>query len=115
MIELSIAIQHTPSRADRRIWVQSMLKQLGSEDPNIPITLVSDTQLEGCWPTHRRALEAAGEASHHLVLQDDVGLCRDFIKSVKGVIRVRPANLIALYTNSESVLAAKARGHSWIE
>lgn len=115
MTELSIAIQHTPSRADRRMWVQSMLKQLRSENPNIPIALIRDTQLEGCWPTYRRALEAAGEASHHVVLQDDVGLCKDFIKSVEGVIRVRTGNLIALYTNAESVFAARARGESWIE
>lgn len=115
MIELSIAIQHTPSRVDRRKWVQAMLNQLRIENPNIPIVLVEDTQHKGCWPTYRRALEAAGDVSHHLVLQDDLGLCKDFIQSVKEVIRARPDNLIALYTNSASVLMARDRGESWIE
>jgi hypothetical protein len=115
MTRLSIAIQHTPSRADRRMWVRSMVEQLRSEDSSVPVALVADAKGEGCWPTYRRSLEAAGEASHHLVLQDDVGLCKDFIRSVEGVIRARPGNLIALYTNAESVAAARNRGESWIE
>src|SRR5580765_4948671 len=100
MIDLSIAIQHTPSRADRRRWAQTMIDQLRSEDPDIPLAIIEDTRLDGCWPTYRRALEAAGSASHHLVLQDDLGLCRDFVRSVKELIRIRPTNLIALYTNA---------------
>lgn len=115
MSDLSIAIQHTPTHADRRQWVQAMVGQLGSEDPNVPIVIVEDTDEEGCWPTHRRALEATHEAPHHLVLQDDLGLCRDFIASVREIIRVRPTNLVALYTNSASVFKARQRGESWIE
>jgi hypothetical protein len=115
MRDLSIAIQHTPHLDDRRRWARAMIDQLRSENPDIPIAVVEDNKLEGCWPTYRRALEAAGTASHHLVLQDDLGLCRDFIRSVKEVIRVRPANLIALYTNASAVFAARERGESWIE
>lgn len=115
MTDLSIAIQHTPTWPDRRRWVQAMIKQLRSENASIRIELIEDAQLEGCWPTYRRALEAAGDASHHLVLQDDLGLCRDFIRSVERVIPARPNNLIALYTNSESVFTARDRGESWVE
>jgi hypothetical protein len=115
MIELSIAIQHTPSRADRRKWVRKMIEQLRAESPETLIALVEDTRREGCWPTYRRALEAAGDVSHHLVLQDDLELCKDFIQSVKEIIRARPDNLIALYTNADSVLTARQRGQSWVE
>jgi hypothetical protein len=61
MTDLSIAIQHTPSRPDRRRWVHAMIKQLRNENASIPIALIEDSQLEGCWPTYRRALEAAGD------------------------------------------------------
>ena len=114
MSDLSIAIQHTPHYSNRREWLRAMVLQLRAEDPHIPLTIAEDTDAEGCWPTHRRAL-TAGAASHHLVLQDDIGLCRDFIASVKKVIQVRPHNLIALYTNAAAVLKARAKGHSWIE
>src|SRR5262245_28124272 len=102
MIDISIAIQHTPNRPDRRQWAQAMIEQLRNEDPGVRLEVIEDTELEGCWPTYRRALEAAGDASHHLVLQDDLRLCKDFIQSVKEVIRVRPANLLALYTNARA-------------
>ena len=115
MSKISIAIQHTPSRTDRRRWVQAMLAQLRSESTDLPVALVEDPGLAGCWPTYRRALEAAGDAPHHLVLQDDLELCRDFTKAVEEVIRVRPENVIALYTNAESVLKARELGESWIE
>lgn len=115
MTGFSIAIQHSPNHADRRVWTQAMVEQLYRENPSIPVAVIKDTQREGCWPTYRRALDAACGASHHLVLQDDLRLCRDFIRSVEGLIRARPRNLIALYTNANSVLTARDRGESWIE
>jgi hypothetical protein len=115
MGELSIAIQHTPSRAERRFWTGVMIRQLQDEKPSVPVSVIEDTRLEGCWPTHRRALEAARDVSHHVVLQDDLGLCRDFIASVKEVIKARPGNLIALYTNSPAVFRARSRRESWVE
>lgn len=115
MTDLSIAIQHAPHRADRRKWVRTMVAQLRKENPDIPLAVINDSHQEGCWPTYRRALEAACGSSHHLVLQDDLGLCRDFIGSVREVIRARPGNLIALYTNSRSVSTARLRGESWVE
>ncbi len=115
MTELSIAIQHAPHRADRRKWVRTMVAQLRKENLDIPLAVIEDSHQEGCWPTYRRALEAACGTSHHLVLQDDLGLCRDFIGSVKEVIRARPVNLIQLYTNSRSVFTARLRGESWVE
>jgi hypothetical protein len=92
-----------------------MVAQLRKENPDIPLRVVEDTHQEGCWPTYRRALEAACGSSHHVVLQDDVGLCRDFIGSLREVIRARPANLITLYTNSRSVFRARQRGETWVE
>ncbi|HEX8150549.1 MAG TPA: hypothetical protein VF591_25420 [Pyrinomonadaceae bacterium] len=115
MNDLSIAIQHAPGRADRRQWAQSMIAQLRREEPGLPVKLVADARLEGCWPTYRRALEAAGGAGHHVVLQDDLALCGDFVGSVRAVVRARPDSLVALYTNADSVYRARARGESWIE
>lgn len=114
-MEFSIAIQHAPQCTDRRDWVEAMVAQLRSENPKVPVTVVEDSHGEGCWPTYRRALQAASDGSHHLVLQDDIELCRDFIASVKEVIRARPGNLIALYTNARAVFRARARGESWVE
>lgn len=115
MTNFTIAIQHTPQRADRRQWLQAMVDQLRAEDPAVSVAVVQDTRGEGCWSTYRRGLQLAGNAAHHLMLQDDLGLCTDFIHSVAGVIRARPNNLVALYTNSKTVAAVRERGESWLE
>jgi hypothetical protein len=115
MAEFTIAIQHTPHRDDRRRWVRRMLAQLRAEHPGASVTVVEDTHGEGCWSTYRRALEVAGDAHHHLMLQDDLGLCADFIRSVADVIRARPSNLIALYTNAKTAAAVRERGEAWLE
>lgn len=115
MTDLSIAIQHAPGWADRRRWARAMVAQLRRESRSTPVEVIADVRQEGCWPTYRRALEAAGGSGHHLVLQDDLALCRDFIGSVRAVIRACPESLVALYTNASSVLEARARGESWLE
>jgi len=115
MEDLSIAIQHTPDYAERRLWVKSVIEQLRAEEPGVPVKVIKDSKGEGCWPTYLRALKANKGASHHLVLQDDLALCQDFIASVMEVIRARPENLIALYTNSRLVFTARHRREAWIE
>lgn len=114
-IDLSIAIQHTPGYSDRSRWVESILKQLRAEKPTVGLTVIEDKKREGGWPTLLRTLEAASGATHHLTLNDDVSLCKDFVASVEEVIRARPNNLIALYTNSRVVFTARHRRESWIQ
>jgi hypothetical protein len=114
-VDLSIAIQHTPDNADRRTWVECILKQLAAERPALRVEVVEDRKREGSWPTFLRTLKAASGATHHLMLNDDVSLCKEFVTSVEGVIRARPNNLISLYTNSQWVFTARHRREAWIE
>ena len=114
-IDFSIAIQHTPGHADRQRWVESILTQLRAEKPDIPVEVIEDRKREGCWPTYLRSLNAAGAASHHLVLQDDITLCKDFVASVREVIRARPNDVISLFTTSPFVFTARHRRESWIQ
>jgi hypothetical protein len=114
-LDFSIAIQHTPDDGDRRRWLKSILEKLRAEQPTVAVEVIKDQKRDGCWPTLLRCLEAAHGASHHLVLQDDITLCQDFLAAVREVIRARPNQLISLYTNSRCVFAARQRGESWIE
>lgn len=114
-LDFTVAIQHTPDRADRRKWVKSVVKRMRAERSDIAIDVVEDKKREGCWPTYLRCLEVASSASHHLVLQDDVTVCKDFLGCVGEVIQARPRNLISLYTGSPQVYGARQRGDSWIE
>ncbi|MBC8031790.1 MAG: hypothetical protein H7Z16_17030 [Pyrinomonadaceae bacterium] len=114
-IDFSIAIQHTPAYADRRRWVESMVKKLRAEEPTLRLEVIKDKEREGSWPTYLRTLQAASGASHHLMLNDDLSLCKDFVASVREVIQARPNALISLYTNSPVVFTARRRRESWIQ
>jgi len=114
-IDFSIAIQHMPHCPERRRWLKSILRRLRAERPRIAIEVVEDKTREGCWPTYLRCLEAASGASYHLVLQDDITFCKDFVGAVAEVINARPRQLISLFTNSPAVYKARRRSETWIQ
>ena len=91
MADLSIAIQHTPAhRGAAGMGQGDGQAQIRREDANIPLAVVEDKKREGSWPTFLRTLQATSGATHHLVLNDDLALCKDFVSSVRRVIRARP-------------------------
>ena len=49
------------------------------------------------------------------MLNDDLALCKDFVTSVRRVIRARPFNLVSLYTNSRVAFTAWRKRESWIQ
>lgn len=114
MVQLSVTIQHVPWRKDRNIWTERVCDRLREEDPDLALTVVEDHERAGCWPTFRRALLAA-TGTHHVMLQDDVAICRDFLASTAAAIRARPADLLSLYTQSPMIEEARARGFAWLE
>ncbi|RLU81311.1 hypothetical protein CTZ27_32720 [Streptomyces griseocarneus] len=75
-------------------------------------------------PTTLRAARAAwaaigDDATHHLVLQDDVVLCRDFTARVEAAVREHPDTPLAFYANWNSwngaaTRAAALQGASWV-
>jgi len=92
-----------------------MLEKFRAERPDLCVDIVADTERQGSWPTYLRTLRATAGARHHLVLNDDITVCRDFLASVDKVIQARPGHIVSLYTNSPWVPTARARGQAWIE
>ena len=92
-----------------------MLEQLHDEAPDLRVNVVPDHEREGCWPTFQRSLEPIPGCSHHLVLQDDLELCADFVATLLAAIRARPGDIFNLYTSSDVAPLALARGHAWLE
>src|SRR5690349_1858425 len=111
----SVAIQHAPWATDRREWVRAIIEQLRDEAPELPVVIVADEAREGCWPTFRRALEVGQTGTHHLLLQDDLELCRDFVATVNAAIEARPHAILNLYTCSDVVPLSRERGDAWLD
>ncbi|HCT76464.1 MAG TPA: hypothetical protein DGG94_10265 [Micromonosporaceae bacterium] len=103
-MRLSIAIMYHPSRAASAETIAEQCAELAP-------ALVQDPHPHGPpspLRTAKRAWAACpGDATHHLVLQDDVVLAKDFVSHLRTIVRMRPAHGIALYVNGTS----KRNGH----
>jgi len=76
--------------------------------------VVEDWERRGPWWTARRAWMAGlrGGATHHLVLQDDVIPCRDFLEGAKAALAAVPDQPVSFYANREVVTRIRARNDS---
>ena len=92
------------------------------EYPEMNIRIVFDPDPDGPPATLRtaRAAWAAVEegATHHLVLQDDVVLCRDFPRVVAQALEVAPTGALALFASwsmetAQAIRLAALVGASW--
>lgn len=116
-MNLSIAIQTHRDRADMAAALAAQLtgvEQVFDPDP--------DGQLRSPWRTYRTALERTpSNATHRLVLQDDVTLCRDFDSVVRKAVDARPERLLVFFVGGHPVEHARRvfqacdRDESWAE
>jgi hypothetical protein len=121
LLRLSVAIQYHPSRAE----IIDALVNAIEPDPVLRafVDVVPDPEPNGVrnpWRTYRAALERTpADATHRLVVQDDVLVCPGFQQAVKAAIRARPDRALAFFVGGQSrehaqaVWDAGARGDSW--
>jgi len=115
---ISIAIMNHPLRA-------AQARRLAAECAPLDARIVVDPDPGGVRSPLRTAKLAwravATGASHHVVLQDDVRVCRDFAAHLDRAVAHHPGHAIALYTNWRSpqnsylVRRAVASGASWAQ
>jgi hypothetical protein len=81
-----------------------------------------DHGLRSPWRTYRHALERTPpEASHRLVIQDDVLVCDRFLDGVDLAVAARPDRVLCLFVagnpanHKRAVLAACDRDETWAE
>lgn len=86
MVTLSVAIMAHPSRA---LMVASILKKL--DRPNVKVIW---DQKRSRWDTGRRSMLAYDpKCTHHLVLQDDILVCRDLIEGYRQALEHTPGDV----------------------
>ena len=116
-MELSTVIMTHPRRLDRA-------ERLAQRHPELNPDIIVDPQPDAEPSALRTAAVAwshvGDTASHHLVLQDDAILCRDFQKLVGNAIEQYPEAALALFTEWSSLTAhhlrtVAAAGAVWTE
>lgn len=117
---LSIAIMHCPYYAERQLIVKRIINQIGHS--NIlnkleDFAVIEDWKKKGVWHNGKKSWEfcLSTKATHHLVLQDDIILCEDFLPTVKKLIEVFPNKIMSLYANRKICEEAKLKNIRWVE
>ena len=117
MISPAIMIQHASHDMWRRANVNTMLKALAPHSSLASrISVVKDID-KSVWHTYRKCahegLYPAG-ASHVVILQDDLLLCKDFLPGLNKIIEYRPADIITLFYVSKHAEEARETDRRWI-
>ena len=113
-IRLSTAIMTHPAREDRARKLADSLPEFEA------VLVVDDTEPgRGNLGNALRAWAAVGDdATHHLVLQDDVVPCEDFAALVRRAVSARPRDAVSLFCewgsrSASLVRVAARRGWGW--
>jgi hypothetical protein len=115
-MRVSVAIQHHPSR-------RAALARLRAQLPTAQVVTDPDPYGErNPWRTYQQCLRRVPTgASHHLILQDDVIVCPDFIAGLEAAIAAHPTRVLSLCItenepyNAQRVHIARLHGYSWVE
>lgn len=139
MLRLSVAIQHHPRR---RAMVDQLVARLASLPRDLnpyvlgepgrsfprawcgDVEVVADPEADNPfpspWRTYRHALERTpADATHRLVLQDDVTPCDRFLEAVEIAVAARPHRLLSFFhggqpsENVARIYAAGSAGDAW--
>jgi hypothetical protein len=110
---------HAEFDPERRAMVTALLRGMGGLDvlnrETVGWSVTKDGNRAGVWPTARRAWLDSRRylSSHHLVIQDDAIVCRDFLAGVKAIVAIQPEAAITLYANRKVVEEAREQGSAW--
>lgn len=90
-MKISYSIMAVPERKE---YVDELLKELGS----VPVAWENGS---GIWDTRCRAMMMRpDDSTHHVVIQDDAVLCKDFKSKVEEYVSNYPDCAISLYLGS---------------
>ena len=109
---LAYAVTHVPGVHQHRDWVVERQRDHIAVDE-----YVTDPERLGVWPTTRvawwRLALRHEDATHALVLQDDMSLCRGFETILSAAIAARPEHAIQLFTRANFLRNAHEEGDTW--
>lgn len=103
---------------ERRISVERIIRETQPQNIanlTIDFQIISDWRKDGAWPTAKRCWEHGRRinGTHHLILQDDITVCDDFLFGVHEAIRAYPESPISFYASRKICEEAKQKDARW--
>jgi len=102
MITISASIMHASFDEGRRKSVSELTYQLysqGAYEKWTEISIIKDANRHGPWWTAKQCWQkgATSNATHHILMQDDILLCKHFVEGIEAVIEGFPNDIISLF------------------
>lgn len=115
MLTLSIAIMHCSWSPDRVKMLQQILERLDKDLKLLSgFSICDDTDRRGIWWNCKQAWNKYHPRStHHLVLQDDMLPCHNFIPALLKLIEIKPTQIIHIFASNVAVLTAQSQNKHW--
>jgi hypothetical protein len=111
-IKLSVAIMAVPERVG---FVDNLLEKLEPDRAGRDVSVYWDHDKQGLWwNAHRIWTETPATATHRMLLNDDIEVCRDFLPAVEAAIRARPDSFINFFCYGPAQEATLAAGKCWM-
>lgn len=100
-----------PERLEAARRLQAQLQDGGAGELWEWVHIVEDWEKAGPWGCAKRAWAqgADTDATHHLVIQDDAIICRDFVPGLLRVIAGQPAHVLSLFHGKRKKLHGALR------
>jgi len=81
----------------------------------VRVPVLYDDERIGNWNNAARAWKAVKSgATHHVVLQDDIVLCKNFLATVTRLCELRPKSPLTLFTMRKGTREAVEQGKHWV-
>ena len=115
MIQLSISIMHCSWNAERVTMLRQIMERLNPHlDQLINFHIADDVEKKGIWWNYKQALaHRHPRSTHHLVLQDDMLPCKNFIPALHKILYLKQAEIIHIFASNNAVHEALAQDKHW--
>jgi len=99
---LSVTVMHYQGASERRIAIERLIQNLQPQkivDHWRDFRVMGDMYKRGPWWNAKRCWEfgASQSTTHHMLLQDDIKICKDFVTGVFDLIKVFPNDVMSLF------------------
>lgn len=102
MMSVSCTVMHASFDRKRRYQVNSLISSLGEAEIRehwSDFQVMGDMHGRGCWWNAKKCWDHSltVDSTHHLLLQDDVTVCKGFVKGLPRIIEAFPEDVISLF------------------
>jgi hypothetical protein len=120
-VSISVAIMHASFDGRRKKYLDSLLRQLFDGADDVPkktsaFTVIRDNDGIGPWRVAKTAWawSLRSGATHHILLQDDVEVSKDFLVAAKQIADANGNVPVSFYADTEEIWKARDMHVPWI-